>query len=48
MNLANYRDWSADVNLISDHLSRAIAQFSDPGYIARGLSRKLFCALLDG
>jgi len=48
MNPQNYREWSADVNLVSDKLPCAIAQWSDVCDSAVGPVRDLFCALFNG
>ena len=45
MNPRNYREWSADVNLISNQLSISVADFPYRGYTAFGPTCDLFCAL---
>ena len=47
MNPRNYREWSADVNLISDHLSCAIAEWPEVRDAAIWSAEDLFCALFD-
>ena len=48
MNPKNYREWSADVNLVSDDFSRAIAEWPDVGdYAVRPVS-EVFCTLFNG
>ena len=47
LNPENYRDWSAYVNLISDHLSRGVGTRGYSSYMPLGPSCQLLCALLD-
>jgi hypothetical protein len=48
MNPKNYREWSADVNLISHQLSTNIAYFSHPGDMTLGPAGDLFRPLFHG
>jgi len=48
MNPKNYREWSANVNLISHKLSSAVSHWSDVCDIAFGPVRDLSCAPFNG